>query len=1140
VVDSGTTQTIVNNPDILKEKKLKDCIINFLNNNSNKSNVSGKLSIKIGSETINIDDAILFNNGRRNLLSIIDLLDNNINCLFYNKNNKKYLSLFKDNIDQLKLNNIIGGIEIDNGLFKIISNNENLNLKNTQIESNLVEPINDKLNKIIWHNRFLHYDINNLKNKLKDINISLRPCKDCNASKVSILPNKANNLRSTSRGDLIYSDLLEFNKGSKGVEGVNGENYSVIFVDDFSRKIWIHNIKSKRDVGNIVIKFFNYLKTHFDLNIKYFKTDGAPEYSTPLLNELYDSHGTIHITSAPRNPQELGRSERNNRSFENCIKTILRYSNLNLKYWPYAIKSAVDVKNIIPHKGINNKIPDLEWYGPNHIIRYDKLRAFGCFVTYDRQENINKIHTFKKFGINLGRAENANAYKVLDLQSGAVYLRRNVEFYETKFIKTKDIDIFHINKNIVADNIEDLSNIEFYQELILEDIIHDIENNSNNKETNDNNDNSDSESNKENNNQTNNIDNNQDIIKDNTSSSSDYEPLRKNKMKTDVTNDRNVENSTSGADDENVSGVESDIESTYDTSSDELVPLDIKKVNNKRKINTINTSSNDEDYQNNKRIERNPYDTNGEVNYTEAWENLPEIKASDVFIPRSIQEALRSKYKKYWKIAIDEELKNYDVHKTTTKININKIGKNRKLIKLKWIFALKTDEHNRVLKFKARLVAKGYTQKKNVDFFATYSPTLAYESLRYLIAYASRHHYDCYQLDIKGAYLNSNIDTDIYTEIPVSHPDYEEGYCWKLNKALYGLKQAGRLWYEEINNTLTNKLGFTKTYTDSNIYHKSSNVDGKIIIGLYVDDMVIIGATNDILNTINEIKSLYTVSKVEEIDSILGIKINKTEEGEYTMDQTKYITNILNKYNITGEKTNPYSDITDNDENQQRIDPTKFRSAVGSLVHLARCTRPDISETVSKLSTKRNNPTVKDWKKLQNVLKYLNKTRNFYLKFDDKEDIITYSDASFGPKEIDDNAKSTTGYIIYMGSAPISWKSKKQKFTARSTTEAEFNATADLIEKIMWLNNLNKEIEGKVLLCQVFCDNISNIKILTNEKRTNSSRHFDIDYSFVMDYIKEDFINLSYVNTNNMLADILTKRISKDSFEYFIDNTFFY
>jgi len=60
------------------------------------------------------------------------------------------------------------------------------------------------------------------------------------------------------------------------------------------------------------------------------------------------------------------------------------------------------------------------------------------------------------------------------------YLRRNIEFYETKFIKSKDVNIFCINKDIVADNIEDLLNIEFYQELILEDITHDIENNENN------------------------------------------------------------------------------------------------------------------------------------------------------------------------------------------------------------------------------------------------------------------------------------------------------------------------------------------------------------------------------------------------------------------------------------------------------------------------------------------------------------------------------------------------------------------------------------------------------------------------------------------------------------------------------------
>ena len=462
MVDSGTTQTIVNNPEILVNKKLKTNIINFLNKKKDKSNISGKLKIKIGSEILNIEDTILFKNGRRNLLSIIDLLDNNINCLFFNQNNKKYLKLFKDNIEKLKINNVVDTVEIDNGLFKILTNVNNNQENITTIESNLVEPADERIKNIIWHNRFLHYDIKHLQNQLKDIKVTLRTCKDCNASKISKLPNKTNNLRSKSRGDLIYSDILEFNKGKKGMEGVNGENYSIIFVDDFSRKVWIHNIISKKDVGNTVVKFFNYLKNHFDIDIKYFKTDGAPEYSTPLLNELYDKHGTIHLISAPRNPEELGRSERNNRSFENCIKTMLRYSNLNIRYWPYAIKCAVDVKNIIPHNGINNKIPDLEWYGPPHNIRYDKLRAFGCFVTYDRQENVNKLHTFKKFGINLGRAENANAYKILDLQTGTIYLRRNVEFYETKFIKSKDINIYQINKDILTENVEDISNIEFY------------------------------------------------------------------------------------------------------------------------------------------------------------------------------------------------------------------------------------------------------------------------------------------------------------------------------------------------------------------------------------------------------------------------------------------------------------------------------------------------------------------------------------------------------------------------------------------------------------------------------------------------------------------------------------------------------
>ena len=493
----------------------------------------------------------------------------------------------------------------------------------------------------------------------------------------------------------------------------------------------------------------------------------------------------------------------------------------------------------------------------------------------------------------------------------------------------------------MSEDIEDLNNIEFYQEIILEDIIGDLDNKcdleNNSSCTND-------EDNEEIN-----IKNDYYVNKDNKDKENngpDTSNAMINKIKSIENNNNDVEennnnnknNNTSGAvvgeiknDNNYVSDTESDVESNYDTSSD-FVPLNVRKLNIKRKYNYSDSSLNDEYNHRTKRLERNV--SNGESFYNETWDKLPNINASEVFIPNTIHEALKSKYREFWILAINEELENYDIYKTT-KINLNQIDKNRKLIRLKWIFSFKTNENNNVKKFKARLVAKGYTQKKYVDYFTTYSPTLAYESLRYLIAYAARHSYDCYQLDIKGAYLNSKIDTNIYTEIPTLHPDYEEGYCWKLNKALYGLKQDGKLWYEEINNFLVKKLGFTRTYADTNIYYKIIDNNNLIIIGLYVDDMVIIGNLDNIQDTIKKIKDLYTVSKIDEINYILGIRITKTTEGEYTMDQSKYIQNKLDEYNITGEKDNPYSEISDNEKNNIEIDPIKYRSAIGSLIHLA-------------------------------------------------------------------------------------------------------------------------------------------------------------------------------------------------------------
>lgn len=169
-------------------------------------------------------------------MSINDIVDNNFNCLFHiNEKNNKELIITKDKI-KIKENQNNIKIKENNGLYVINENNFNKTNDN-KTYTNFVESCNSKLTNMIWHNRFLHYDIGNLKEKIGKIDINIKPCKDCNISKITNPPHKQSITKVNAPGDLIYSDILEINKRSIGIDGLNGEKYAIIFVDGFSRKI---------------------------------------------------------------------------------------------------------------------------------------------------------------------------------------------------------------------------------------------------------------------------------------------------------------------------------------------------------------------------------------------------------------------------------------------------------------------------------------------------------------------------------------------------------------------------------------------------------------------------------------------------------------------------------------------------------------------------------------------------------------------------------------------------------------------------------------------------------------------------------------------------------------------------------------
>ncbi|KAL2337544.1 hypothetical protein Fmac_011990 [Flemingia macrophylla] len=394
---------------------------------------------------------------------------------------------------------------------------------------------------------------------------------------------------------------------------------------------------------------------------------------------------------------------------------------------------------------------------------------------------------------------------------------------------------------------------------------------------------------------------------------------------------------------------------------------------------------------------------------------------------------------------------------------------------------------------------------------------------------AAIRHWPLHQLDIKNAFLHGDLEEDIYMEQPPSFvAQGESGLVCKLHRFLYGLKQSPRAWFGKFSHVVQ-LFGLKRSESDHSVFYCHTSSEKCVYLMVYVDDIVITG--ND-ASKISQLKvHLFSHFQTKDLGSLkyfLGIEVSQSEEG-VIISQRKYALDILKETGL--ENCKPIDSPMDPnqklmaDQGKPYPDPEKYRRLVGKLIYLT-ITRPDISFAVGVVSQFMQSPHIDHWNAVMHILKYVKKAQGQGLLYYDKKNtqISGYCDANWAGCPID--RRSTSGYCVFIGGNLVSWKSKKQNVVARSSVEAEYRSMAMITCELMWIKQLLQELRFcEVEQMKLYRDNQAALHIASNPVFHDRTKHIEIDCHFVREKLLSKELRTKFINSNDQLADILTKSL---------------
>src|SRR5215471_12011740 len=355
------------------------------------------------------------------------------------------------------------------------------------------------------------------------------------------------------------------------------------------------------------------------------------------------------------------------------------------------------------------------------------------------------------------------------------------------------------------------------------------------------------------------------------------------------------------------------------------------------------------------------------------------------------------------KLHIIEEIQSLIANKTW---KLAKLPPGRKAIGSRWVFVIKRKADGSIERYKGRLVAKGYAQRPGFDYTETFAPTAKWAALRAILAMAALEDMELESIDISSAFLNGELEEEVYMEQPEGFHQGAYDEFLQLLKGIYGLKQAGRIWHKKLDKELQD-MGFIKVQCDHSVWVFQRH-GTKVIIPVFVDDMTIASKSKEMIQSVKEeLKRRFKLRDLGPTSFLLGVAIERDRSNRtLRLSQSQYILDLLARYNHSdcvpvSTSMDPSCRLSKDQapstpEEVEHMKSIPYIHAVGSLMYLAVSTRPDISYAVGVLARFNSNPGEAHWKVVQHLFKYLKGTINYQLTYApiyNSELFVTYSDA---------------------------------------------------------------------------------------------------------------------------------------------------